>query len=85
MNNIDAANDIKIWPNHTYGNFSIKTNDGGELDVYNVQGQEVATYKVSAGETSLRLPATLSAGVYVCRYVSTSNNSPQIVRLIYQP
>jgi len=55
------------------------------LEVYNIQGQVVAEYKVNGGANSFNMPAGLSAGVYVCKYVAEGGRLPVVVRLLYEP
>ena len=87
VNNVPTINTfIQIYPNPTYGNFTIKAPQAGELAVYNIQSQQVAVYKVNAGETNLKLPSTINPGVYVCRYVAEQRDSlPVVIRLLYEP
>jgi hypothetical protein len=77
---------IKISPNPATGAFILSAPGKGTLQVCNMQGQLVATYVVKTGNTELRLPASVSAGMYVYRYMPEDGSAPQgIVRLVYEP
>ena len=77
--------DIKISPNPTYGPFVVNAPQQGTLLVCDLQGREVANYPIQPGENVLQLPASLSAGMYICKFVSKDNNIPVVLRLVYQP
>ena len=65
--------------------FTLKCPQSGTVILYNMQGQQVATYKVMAGATNLRLPSGVGAGVYMVKYAGEGNNGPVVLRLVYEP
>ena len=80
------SNGVIIYPNPTNGNFTINCPQEGEVLIYNVQGQCVANYKIKAGATSLQLPAAISPGMYICKFIPAGGGSmPAVVRLVYAP
>jgi len=77
--------EVTVYPNPTSGEFTVQAQSAGMLEVYNIQGQVVAEYKVNGGANSFNMPAGLSAGVYVCKYVAEGGSVPSVVRLLYEP
>ncbi len=76
---------LRVWPNPTYGDVHIAVPANGKLTVCDMQGRVVAVYDVVTGENSMRLPSSLSGGVYLCRYVDAEGKrEPQVVRVIYE-
>ena len=77
------AQSFYLYPNPSTGNFTINAPEAGTLEVYNIQGQQVADYKTTQGATNLQLPSGIAAGVYFVKYISSGgNNAPVVVRLI---
>jgi hypothetical protein len=71
----------RTWPNPATGEFTLSTSVKGALQV-----QLVAAYMVKPGNTELRLPASVSAGMYVCKFIPDNGSSPQsMIRLVYTP
>jgi len=80
------ASELKVWPNPTAGAIIVSAPGAGVFILYNMLGQQVATYKIKSGETAIQMPAGISAGVYVCQYMAAGNDkSQEVVRLVYQP
>ena len=52
--------------------------------IYNIQGQQVAEYKVMPGVNTVRLPIGLAAGVYMVKYMGEAGSAPVVVRLVYE-
>ena len=73
--------ELMVSPNPTSGNITIQAPAAGSLVMYNMVGQQVAAYKVASGNTIVRLPAALAAGVYMGVYKADDGGAQQMVQL----
>ncbi len=79
-------NDLILFPNPTNGNVTIKAPHTGVLVIGDLQGRVIANYTLKGGKADIQLPAGISAGMYICRYVSDEAGSlPVVARLVYSP
>jgi hypothetical protein len=76
---------LTCYPNPTNGVSTINAPANGQLLLYDVKGVLVATYAVSKGAGTIRLPASLAAGEYFGRYESDGKGDVQTLRIIYRP
>ena len=74
---------FNLYPNPTYGSFTIETEAAGILTVFTIDGKELVRYHVSEGTTGVSLPKEVAVGVYMCRYYCEDGRT-FIVRLIVQ-
>ena len=75
---------FSLFPNPSTGAFSLNCIQSGVVIIYNMQGQQVAEYKVMPGENTVRLPIGLAAGVYMVQYMGEAGSAPVVVRLVYE-
>jgi hypothetical protein len=73
-----------IYPNPTNGNFIVDC-AGGTLSLVSIDGRVLEKYEASEGKTELRLPASLSPGIYLLRYTAANGSGNTLTRLVYQP
>lgn len=76
--------DISIYPNPTTGQLSIESSQSGRLSFYNLQGESVGSYEIKAGNTVFHLPASLAAGIYMGRFMSSDGNVNKTFRIVYR-
>jgi uncharacterized protein YjdB len=74
---------LQLYPNPTTGAFTVVTESSGTLQVFTLDGREVAQYTISNGINNLALSKELTSGVYMCRY-NTNNGNTVIVRLVLE-
>lgn len=79
-----VLNVFKVFPNPNHGALSVTTNVDGSLMITSIDGRQVHFQALVAGTTDITLPASLAAGVYVCRFVAT-DGLEQSARLIFDP
>jgi hypothetical protein len=80
----NTANDVlQLYPNPNTGNFVVNAKTKGTLYVNNIQGQQVAEYNISTGKTNITMPKSVSAGVYVGRFVQDDGKTG-MVRIVIQ-
>ena len=75
---------FNLYPNPSLGNFTIKTGAAGTLHLSSIEGKELKTWELPAGNTELTLPATLAPGIYIAVYRPADGGKQQIVRLVYE-
>jgi hypothetical protein len=83
VTNIAGEVGISLYPNPTTGSFTLNAYEAGTLNVYSVEGREVARYEVTNAETQITLPPTLARGVYMCRF-NGNDGSTVMVRLVVE-
>jgi hypothetical protein len=75
---------VSIFPNPTNGAIVVRSTSNGRMSISSIDGKDVASFSVAAGETNITLPSGLSEGVYMCRYVG-ENGEYLVVKLVYKP
>ena len=83
--NKTATKDFSIFPNPTFGNFTVKATSAGTLTIYTLLGQQLANYNVNAGQTEMQLSDRLAAGMYMGVYRPADGGRTIEVRLVYEP
>lgn len=71
-----------IYPNPATTAFTTETTEGGILNIYNLQGQQIMSRQIEPGKTFISLPGN-AAGVYIARF--SSGNKTAVLRLVYEP
>jgi hypothetical protein len=74
---------FNLYPNPTSGALSIESGVDGKLTIYTIDGKLIETINITQPVTATLLPAHLSTGVYMCRFVGADGSSA-IVRLVYR-
>lgn len=64
---------ISIYPNPNNGSFTVETKEPGNFYLYNITGQLVAVYKLTAGKNYIDISDKLSAGTYTGKLVNLNN------------
>lgn len=72
-NNVEAPTTMKVYPNPANGTFTMELNQESDVNIYNVAGQLVKTYK-----SVKNLNVNLEAGVY---FVQAGNQTQKVVVL----
>jgi subtilisin family serine protease/uncharacterized protein YjdB len=73
-----------IYPNPTSGLITIASSVTGVFVLYTIDGKIAIQVPVENDHTEITLPNTLSAGVYMYRFVGTDGTN-EVGRLVYQP
>jgi hypothetical protein len=76
---------FSIFPNPTFGNFTIKASGAGTFTLYTLLGQQLQEYSVICGQTAMQLPTNIAAGMYLGKFKPENGGKTKEVRLIYQP
>lgn len=71
---------IKIYPNPSTGNFTVKANDLKHISVMNVLGQTVYETKATGNETHLDL-SQFGAGLYLIRIATSESVGTRLVQV----
>jgi trimeric autotransporter adhesin len=69
--NVSAYEDspgFSVFPNPSHGVFSVRSEVAGTFVVYTIDGKEVLVQDLSAGTSTIVLPAGLAQGMYVGRF-----------------
>jgi len=74
---ISKFENVKIWPNPSMGDVVVQCGEAGILRAYNILGQKVAAFDLSAGEHKVQLGKGIADGVYLMEY--TNNNGVRSV------
>ena len=74
---ISKCESVKIWPNPSSGDVVVQCGEAGILRAYNILGQKVAVFDLSAGEHKVQLGKGIADGVYLMEY--TNNNGVRSV------
>jgi sugar lactone lactonase YvrE len=69
-----------VYPNPSNGVFNIEALNNANLTVYDMTGKQVATQKITIGNTILNL-SSCTAGVYFAK-ISNENNQTNTIKLI---
>jgi hypothetical protein len=69
-----------IYPNPSNGVFNIEALNNATLTVYDMPGKQVATQKITIGNTTLNL-SSCAAGVYFAK-ITNENNQTNTIKLI---
>ena len=72
---------LKVYPNPTTGELTVRVPEAGTFTLYNLQGQHVQQYQLPKGETLLRLPEQLATGMYMGRYTNEQGGS-EVVKVM---
>jgi uncharacterized protein YjdB len=75
---------LALYPNPTSGAFTVDATEKGTFTIFTLEGKVAGTFSVEPGRNSLDVPKQLAAGIYMCRYESSSRNTV-VVRLVYEP
>jgi hypothetical protein len=73
---------FNLYPNPTNGSLNIESGVDGKLTIYTIDGKMIETINITQPLTATLLPAHLSTGVYMCRFVGADGSSA-VVRLVY--
>ncbi len=73
---------FNLYPNPTNGSLNIESGVDGKLTIYTIDGKMIETINIIQPVTATLLPAHLSTGVYMCRFVGADGSSA-VVRLVY--
>jgi hypothetical protein len=82
-NETTTTSAFELYPNPTTGSFTVITESAGTLQVFTLDGREVAQYPISNGINNLALSKEMASGVYMCRY-NTSDGNTVIIRLVLE-
>jgi sugar lactone lactonase YvrE len=69
-----------VYPNPSNGVFNIEALNNANLTVYDMTGKQVATQKITIGNTTLNL-SSCTAGVYFAK-ITNENNQTNTIKLI---
>ena len=76
---------IRVWPNPIIKRFIISSTEEGVFELYNLEGQELNSYRVHEGKNNFSFPQNAPAGVYVGKFISRDGNIVEVLRIVYQP
>jgi len=76
--------EFKLYPNPTNGTFTVETPVNGVFAIYSFDGKAVNEIAISDKTTTVSLPNTLAAGVYICQFRMEDGTS-KTAKLVYQP
>jgi hypothetical protein len=79
---VQAINTFSVYPNPSTGTLTLNATATGTFYLYTMLGQQAGEYVVTVGQTTVTLPANLSAGVYMGTYRPDNNASPSEVRIV---
>jgi uncharacterized protein YjdB len=74
---------MSLYPNPTAGSFTVSAHASGMLQVYSIEGKELARYEIAKGETHITLANELAKGIYMCRF-NGNDASTVMVRLVVE-
>jgi uncharacterized protein YjdB len=80
----DDANLFLVYPNPSYGTFTVQSSVTGVFSVCTLEGKEVLRSSIVEGLNPQELPKGVAAGIYMCRF-SGNDGSVIAVRLVYEP
>jgi hypothetical protein len=81
-----TGNEIfSLFPNPTYGNFTIKASSAGKFTLYTLLGQKIYEYFVNAGQAQLQLSGRLATGMYTGIFKPDDGSMAIAIKLVYQP
>lgn len=63
---------FSIYPNPSSGKFNFVLNENGTIEIYNTNGQQLISKKISAGENNIQID--LPSGLYILRTKTESKN-----------
>jgi hypothetical protein len=76
------SSNLSISPNPSYGVFNIQINSNATIELFNLLGKKLQSYKINSGNHSLDL-SQYNAGIYLVK-VSNESNQSKTVKLIKQ-
>ena len=81
MNTVDLEkNKFEIYPNPTKHSFNVNSTTAATLNVYDLNGRLIQTYKVNSGSNNFS--TEMNKGVYILEFIT--EHSKSIERLIVQ-
>lgn len=83
IGNVAGTPQVSLSPNPCHGSFTISLQQVASLSIANLQGQAIAHYRLSKGDTQVQLPASLAAGVYILT-VTDGQGSKKVEKLMVQ-
>ncbi len=84
--NVSLAADARFsaQPNPSSGLLNIEAAAPGTFAVYALDGRLLCSYRIKEKTTSVSLPNSMSAGLYICRFYSDGGSS-ELLKLVYAP
>ena len=81
-NNVIGTGKIQIFPNPTFGNLVLQTNDRGVWQIIDLKGRLIEKGMADSGKTEIQIPENTS-GIYLLKFIS-NNGSVAIEKLILE-
>jgi len=83
--NETGTGNFSVYPNPTFGNFTVNASVAGKFELYTTLGQKLEEYNVIAGQTALQLPMNIAVGIYMGLYKPNDGGTTKEVKFVYQP
>jgi len=77
--------EFSLFPNPNNGRFTVNCPEPGVISIWNLQAQQLHSIPIHSGKSSLELPGSITPGIYLCKYQSSTSGKGKTLRLLFQP